>query len=346
MPSILEREIYEQPEVIKKLITHQSTEIAKLAETLRKNPPRFVLVAARGTSDHAAIYAKYLLSGINRIPSGMAMPSLYTLYRSVPDMSGGLVIGISQSGQTPDVRAVLDAAQNQGVPTISITNTKDSPIAIAADYKIILGADEEKSVAASKTFTSQLTALAMLAAHYSGDQDRIAEINLLPDFVQSALEQRPVTKKIAERFSDKEHIAIVGRGFTYCTTHEIALKIKELSYMIAQPYSAADFRHGPIAMLDTGFPVLAIAMRGSALSDMEDMIEAIHWTGADLTIMTNVDWLDQHAMDIIHLPEDLPDWLSPIVCIVPGQLLGLHLALVKGLDPDKPRGLKKVTRTY
>jgi glucosamine--fructose-6-phosphate aminotransferase (isomerizing) len=116
--------------------------------------------------------------------------------------------------------------------------------------------------------------------------------------------------------------------------------------MIAQPYSAADFRHGPIAMLETGFPVLAIALRGKALSDMEDMIESIRWTDADLTIMTNVDWLDKYSEDIIRLPEDLPEWLSPIVCTVPGQLLALHLSLAKGFDPDKPRGLKKVTLTY
>jgi len=171
-------------------------------------------------------------------------------------------------------------------------------------------------------------------------------LNSIPGYIQTVLEQRPVAKKIAERFSKKNHVAIVGRGFNHCTSQEIALKIKELAYMIAQPYSAADFRHGPIAMLETGFPVLAIAMRGQALSDMEDMIESIRWTDADLTIMTNVDWLDKYSEDILRLPEDLPDWLSPIVCTVPGQLLALHLSLAKGIDPDNPRGLKKVTLTY
>ncbi len=346
MTTILEKEIYQQPEVLEKLITRHGEAIGELAETLRKNPPRFVLIAARGTSDHAAIYSKYLFTGINGIPAGLAMPSLHTLYRVSPDMRDGLVIGISQSGQTPDVRAVLEAAQNQGVPTISITNAKDAPISSIADHTILLEAEEEKSVAASKTFTSQLTAVAMLAAYYSGDAKRIEELNSIPGYIQTALEQRPVAKKIAERFSKKNHVAIVGRGFNHCTSQEIALKIKELAYMIAQPYSAADFRHGPIAMLETGFPVLAIAMRGQALSDMEDMIESIRWTDADLTIMTNVDWLDKYSEDIIRLPEDLPDWLSPIVCTVPGQLLALHLSLAKGIDPDNPRGLKKVTLTY
>jgi glucosamine--fructose-6-phosphate aminotransferase (isomerizing) len=346
MTSILEKEIYQQPEVIERLITKHSAEVGELAAELRNNPPRFVLIAARGTSDNAAIYSKYLFTGINRIPAGLAMPSLHTLYRVSPDMRDGLVIGISQSGQTPDVRAVLEAAQNQGVPTISITNAPDTPIGSIADHTILLEAEEEKSIAASKTFTSQLTAVAMLAAHYSDDKDRIEEINLIPGYIQTVLEQRPVTQSIAERFSKKNHIAIVGRGFNHCTTHEIALKIKELSYMVAQPYSAADFRHGPIAMLEPGFPVLAIAIRGKALSDMEDMVEKIRWMGADLAIMTNIDWLDKYSNDIIRLPEEMPDWLSPIVCTVPGQLLALNLSLEKGIDPDKPRALKKVTLTY
>ena len=346
MTSILEKEIFQQPDVIRNLITKHSSHIEKLADSLRENPPRFVLIAARGTSDNAAIYGKYLLSGINKIPCGLAIPSLYTLYHFIPDMKGCLVIGISQSGQTPDVRAVLEAAQNQGVPTVSITNAKDSPIASVADHNIILEAEEEKSVAASKTYTGQLTAVAMLSAYLSADQQRIADLILLPEYIQAALTQKSATQSIADRFSKANHIAIVGRGYNYCTTHEIALKIKELSYMVAQPYSAADFRHGPIAMLESGFPVLAIAVRGKALSDMEDMIESIRWTDADLAIMTNVPWLDKVTQELIQLPEDMPEWLSPIVCTVPGQLLALQLSLAKGIDPDKPRGLKKITLTY
>jgi glucosamine--fructose-6-phosphate aminotransferase (isomerizing) len=346
MTSILEKEIFQQPGVIRNLVTTKSVQMGSLADTLRKKPPRFILLAARGTSDNAAIYAKYLLSGINRIPVGLAMPSLYTLYNDMPLMHDGLVIGISQSGQTPDVRAVLEEAQRQGVPTISITNAEDAPIATIADYNIILEADEEKSVAASKTYTGQLTTVAMLSAYLSGDEERIADLDLLDEHITEALSQKSVTNSIAERFSKKNHIAIVGRGYNHCTTHEIALKIKELSYMVAQPYSAADFRHGPIAMLETGFPVLTIAVKGKALSDMENMIEAIRWTDADLAIMTNAPWLHKLTKTPINLPEEMPEWLSPIVGTIPGQLLALHLSLAKGIDPDKPRGLRKVTLTY
>jgi glutamine---fructose-6-phosphate transaminase (isomerizing) len=346
MITIFEREIYQQPEVIENLITKQGSKVEELAANLREKKPSFAIIAARGTSDNAAIYSKYLFTGLNNIPAGLAMPSLHTLYHTNPDLRGGVVIGISQSGQTPDVRAVLETANNQGVPTISITNNKDSPISAMADYNIFLDAGEEKSIGASKTFTSQLTAVAMLAAYYSGDQQRIDELNAIPGYIQSVLDQRPVTKKIAERYSKKNYIAIVARGFNYSACQEIALKIKELAYMVAQPYSAADFRHGPIALLETGFPVLALAVRGKALSDMEDMIEAIRWKDADLSIMTNVDWLDKFSEFIIRLPQSLPDWLSPIICTIPGQLLALHLSLAKGIDPDNPRGLKKVTLTY
>lgn len=346
MTSFLEKEIYQQPDVINNLITKHSSDIEKITNSLRKKTPRFALIAARGTSDNAAIYAKYLLSGINKIPSGLAMPSLYTLYQFIPDMRDGLVIGISQSGQTPDVRAVLEAAQHQGVPTISITNTKDAPITSIADYNILVDAGEERSVAASKTYTGQLTAVAMLSAYLSADKQRIDDLISLPNYIQAALTQKSITQSIADRFSEKNHIAIVSRGYNFCTAHEIALKIKELSYMIAQSYSAADFRHGPIAMLEPGFPVLALAVRGKALSDMEDMIESIRWTDADLAIMTNAPWTEKFSKDLILLPEDLPEWLSPIVCTVPGQLLALQLSLAKGVDPDKPRGLSKVTLTY
>lgn len=346
MTTILEQEIFQQPDVIRNLVKTKSEQIDKLADKLRNYQPKFVLIAARGTSDHAAVYAKYLFSGINEIPVGLAMPSLFTLYHQMPNMKGGLVVGISQSGQTPDVRAVLEEAEHQGVPTISITNAQDAPIASIADDTVLLDVNEEQSVAANKTFTGQLTVVALLAAYLSGDKQLIKDIDQLPGYIEQALTQKPITAAIAERFSKKNHVAIVGRGYNHCTTHEIALKIKELSYMVAQPYSAADFRHGPVAMLETGFPVLAIAIKGKALSDMESMIEAIRWTGADLAIMTNAPWLEKFSKFVIELPDGMPEWLSPIVGTVPGQLLALHLSLAKGLDPDKPRGLTKITLTY
>lgn len=346
MTSNFEKEIFQQPEVIRNFLQTQTSQFEQLSDLLSESRPKFVLIAARGTSDNAAIYAKYLISSINNIPVGLAMPSLYTLYQQIPEMQDGLVIGISQSGQSPDVRAVLEAARRQGVQTLSITNSEDTPLTSIADHNIIVNAGEEKSIAASKTYTGQLTAIAMLVAYLSADQDRISELNQLGNYLEKALTQITATQIIAERFYKKNHIAIIGRGYNYCTTKEIALKIKELSYMVAQSYSAADFRHGPIAILENSFPVLAIAIKGKALSDMETLVKEVRWKDSDLALMTNAPWLEEFSETTIRLPQEMPEWLSPIVGSIPGQLLALHLALAKGIDPDKPRGLKKVTLTY
>ena len=261
-------------------------------------------------------------------------------------MTGGLVIGISQSGQTPDVTAVLEEAKRQKVYCVSITNEADSPLAAIADHAVILKAGQEISVPASKTYTAQLTTLAALSAFWRGDTEIITELEQLGDLAEEVLNQHPAIQKIARRYASKEHLAVVGRGFNYCTTFEIALKIKELAYMVTQGYSAADFRHGPIAMLNPGFPVVALAAKGKAEADMANMIAEIKQTGADLSVFSNDDKLLSLSEAPVKLPDKMPDWLAPVITTIPGQLLGLHLCLEKGYDPDNPRGLKKVTLTY
>ena len=345
MKTNFESDILEQPKVIRRLIAENSTYMADLAHYIRSKSPRFVLIAARGTSDNAAIYAKYLFGALNGVPVGLAMPSLYTLYKQPPDMRGGLVIGISQSGQTPDVLSILEEANRQKVPNLSITNERESPIAKLAEHTIILDAGKEVSVPASKTYIAQMTVLAQLAAHWNGDDQYLNALNQLGDLVEEVLTQHQPVKLVAKNFGDKNHLIVVGRGMNHCTTAEIALKIKELSYMVAQAYSAADFRHGPIAMLEADFPVVAVAPQGKALSDMKSMIDEIHETGANLAVISNVESVLEKCRLPVRLPTHLPEWLSPIVATVPGQLLALHLALIKGLNPDKPRGLKKVTLT-
>ena len=345
MKTNFESDIYSQPDVIRKLIAENFADMADLAEYIRSKSPKFVLIAARGTSDNAAVYAKYLFGALNGTPVGLAMPSLYTLYKQPPDMRDGLVIGISQSGQTPDVLSILEEANRQKVPNLSITNEGDSPIAKLAEHTIILNAGKEVSVPASKTYTAQMVALAQLAAHWNGDQRYVNALYQLGDLLEEVLSQHQVIEKVAKKFGDKNHLVVVGRGMNHCTTAEIALKIKELSYMVAQAYSAADFRHGPIAMLEAGFPVVAIAPQGKALGDMDSIIEEIHVTGADLAVISNEESLLEKCVLPVRLPAALPEWLSPIVATVPGQLLALQLALVKGLNPDKPRGLTKVTLT-
>ena len=346
MKPFYELEIYEQPKDLARLLENKSQDVARIAAELQSRSIRFVVVAARGTSDNAARYAKYMLGAFKRVPVALAMPSLYTLYDQPLDLRDGLVIGISQSGQATDVIAVLEEAKRQGAPTLAITNYATSPMAQMADYAINLDVGEEKSVAASKTYTAQMTAVAMLAAHWSKVEALQADLLKLPELAQTVLSQDSVISEIAKRFAKDDRLVTVGRGYNYCTALEIGLKIKELSYMAAQAYSSADFRHGPIALLEPGFPVFAIAPQGKTIEDMRELVEVAQGIQADVTVFTNDPVLAEKSPSLVRLPDGLPEWLSPIVGVIPGQLLALRLAQSKGYDVDHPRGLRKVTLTY
>jgi len=345
MTSNLETEIYQQPAVLQRFLEEKVEGVARLAEIIRADAPRFFVIAARGTSDNAATYAKYIFAAINGIPVALAMPSLYTLYNRPPDMHGGWVIGISQSGQSPDIQAVLEEARRQNVPTLTITNDADSPLAEIADHVISLAAGEEKSVAASKTYTAELMAIATLAAYLKGEQKLVAELNRVSSYAETVLQGAPVVSEIARRFYKHDQLVVVSRGFNYCTTFEIALKIKELAYIAAQAYSSADFLHGPIALLQKGFPVLAVACEGMAHDKMLELIDELRPLDVELALITNDEALLESTGGAVRLPAGMPEWLSPIISVIPGQLLALNLAIERGYDPDNPRGLRKVTLT-
>jgi glucosamine--fructose-6-phosphate aminotransferase (isomerizing) len=345
MSSLFEEEILSQPEVIRHLLRHAASRMKPLMGWLEQRSPSFVMIVARGTSDNAATYAKYAFGGLNRLPVALAAPSLYTRYGTPPLAANGLVIGISQSGRGDDVRTVIETARQQGAPTLALTNDLRSPLAQAAEIALPLLAGEERSIAASKTYTASLTAIAVLAAYWSGSSQAIEELQALPGWLEAVLAHQAEVEGLLEHMGDSQRLLVVGRGYNYATVHEIALKIKELAYIGAEGYSAADFRHGPIARLERGFPVLAIAPNGPTLPDMAMLCEEILATGAALGVVSNQARLRQMAYQGVPLPEELPEWLSPIVAVVPGQLLALKLALHMGLDPDRPRRLSKVTIT-
>ncbi len=346
MVSQFEKEIYEQPAVLANFLDKNLNNVKAIASIMRKYDPKFVLIAARGTSDNAAIYAKYLISAFLQIPVGLAIPSLYTIFKQPPLMRNGLVIGISQSGESPDVLAVMEEARKQSCPTLGIVNRIDSPLVQFSDMILPLNCGEEKAVAASKTHTAQLLAIASLTAMWRTDSQLINNLSPLPDTINDALKTHQRIKEIAEEIKTHDRILIVGRGFTYCTTHEIALKIKELAYISADPYSAADFKHGPIALVEEGFPLVAIAPEGKAFETMHALINEVKQIGAETIIISNRLSLAQENPRFLPIPLDVPEWLSPIVTVVPGQLLALSLTVARGNDPDKPRSLKKVTHTY
>jgi len=341
----LAREIGEQPEILAGLLDAERAHAEEIAAALRGRDLAVVVIAARGTSDNAARYAQYLFGAVNRLPVALATPSLFTLYAAPPDLRRALVIGVSQSGESPDILAVLAEGRRQGAPTLAITNVPESPLGEAAEFVLPLHAGVERSVAATKTYTAQLLALAMLGAAFARDDARWRELTGAPRVVEAALTLDGEIAQRAERYRYADRLMTSGRGYCYGTAFELALKLKETSYLLAEPYSPPDFLHGPVAIVDDGFPALLVAPSGAAFDDMLAFARTLHERGAELIAISDRDELLDLAQTPLRLPQPLPEWLSPLAAIVPGQLLALHLARSKGLDPDRPRGLSKVTLT-
>lgn len=341
---ILSAEIAEQPGVIRDLLEAEKERVYQIAQELR-SAFKYVVIAARGTSDNAARYAQYLFGAHNSLQVALATPSLFSIYEQPPDLSEALVIGISQSGQSPDIVSVLAAAQTQGRPTLAITNDVQSPLAQAAQYVIPLHAGSERATAATKTFTASLAALALLSCGLEGNQEHLNDLQRVPGFIEQVFPGLEGAIPRVERYRYMQHCSVIGRGFNYCTAFEVALKVKELNRVVAEPYSSADFRHGPIATAYKGFPILLLAARGAILDDLLDLIADLKRREAELLIISDDPQVLEQAHLPLPVPAGLPEWLSPLVMVIPGQLFSMHLAIARGLDPDHPEGITKVTET-
>ena len=342
----LHSEIHEQPAVIQNLLGKQ-TEITRIAAEIRKIDPAYVFLAARGTSDNAGRYANYLWGAYNRLPVALATPSLFTFYQQSPLLKGALVTTVSQSGKSPDIVAVVEEGKRQGCASLAITNAPDSPLAAVSDFVIDIAAGPEKAVAATKTYTAELLAMALLSVELADDSTRRAELQNLPIWAQQVLALDEEIARLAERFRYMEHCVVIGRGFNYATAFEWSLKMKELTYSVAEPYSSADFLHGPIAMVERGFPVFAVAPSGVILPDMLGLLKNLRETHhAELTVISdNLEALAL-AQSPIQLPAGIPEWLSPIIAIIPAQLFCYHLTRTRGFDTEAPRTIHKVTETH
>ncbi len=319
-----------------------------IAEAIRRYEPKFAVIAARGSSDNAARYGEYVLGARNRLTAALATPSLFTRYDAVPSLAGALVIGVSQSGQSPDVVAVLESGRKQKAVTVALTQDPHSPLAKAAEHCFPLDAGEERAVAATKTYTNQLLAFAMLSAALKLDSvaERWKDLEKIPQAVEQAIrDNEALAPAAAKPFEKYRRIVVIGRGFNYATAGEIALKVKETSYIMAEPYSPADFLHGPVAMLDEKLPLFVIDP-SSKVSEDVDKILALgrERKAATIAISDREDVLAAVTAGL-RVPAGVPEWLSPIVAVVPGQLWAQELALLRGVKPDAPRGLSKVTRT-
>jgi glucosamine--fructose-6-phosphate aminotransferase (isomerizing) len=341
--SVLASEIASQPETVGRFFDRHTEPARKLISGL---PPfSYVMLAARGSSDHTGLYAQYLWGYFAGLPVALAAPSLNTLYRRTLRLDDALVVGISQSGQSPDIVAVVEEGRRQGRPTIAVTNDADSPLARAADHVIALEAPE-KSIAATKTYTSQLAAVALLGAVWSRDMKRLDELARLPAAMEQTLASsaEPV-ERAAQELKDAGMFTALARGFSLGTAYEAALKLRELARLPTQGYSAADFRHGPIAVLATGLPVLMIMPSGDTFEDMAALERQLHAGGANQYVVSDDPRVAPNAK--IHLPTaTVSEWLSPLVSVLPVQRLAVAIAYARGFDPDNPRGLpQKVVRT-
>jgi glucosamine--fructose-6-phosphate aminotransferase (isomerizing) len=337
-------ELGESPDVVSNLLERAMGPIEEVARIVRERDVDLVVIAARGTSDHAAIYAQYVLGARNGLPVALAAPSLTSVYRRPPRVRNALVIGISQSGRSPDVVAVLEEARRQGAVTVALTNDPSSELAAASGHLVELGAGPERAVAATKTYVAEVTLLAMLSAAISADGESMGELRALPSAMRTALEAEDVAADHALRWATEDRCAILARGFQYATAREWALKLKELAYVLADPYSGADFEHGPIALVEPGFPVLAVATAGPLLADMHALVGRLGAAGARLLVLSDDPAL-RALGDGIPVPAGVPEWLAPIVTILPAQLFAYHLARARGLDTETPRGISKVTLT-
>jgi glutamine---fructose-6-phosphate transaminase (isomerizing) len=342
----LRDEILEQPTAAGRLLDAAPRSFAPIARMLGRRRPRFAVIAGRGSSDNAALYAQYLFGIRNRLAVALATPSAITLYGARPDYSDALVIAISQSGRSPDIVAVVDEARRQGAPTIALTNDTDSPLAEAAEHAVSIEAGPELATAATKTYTTELLAVALLSVALDGSSaTEQADLGRIPELMTAALGAEDEARAIAATHSERTRCVVLGRGYCYATAREWALKLQEMAQLLAVPYSTADFEHGPMALAERGFAVLAVAPSGPPLDAQLDVLERLRDVhGAQVLVLS--DSAQARAIDKgLSLPARIPAWLSPLVDIIPGQLYAYHLTRARGLDPDRPRTISKVTET-
>lgn len=339
--TLLDVEIAEQPEALRRLLADLPATVAGLREVARDCTG--VTVVARGSSDNAARYGQYLIPLRSGRRVTLATPSLTTVYGRTPDLGGDLVVAVSQSGRSTDIVAVLDAARAQGRPTVALTNDVASPLAAAADLVVDLRAGAERSVAATKSYTTSLLAVAALAvalAPPEHDDDAFADLALLPDLVAAtlALATGPADL-VAADLATATRAVTVGRGLNLSTAFEIALKITELTATQVVPYSPADLLHGPVGAVGADVPVLLVAPPEAASVSVLDVAAGLRARGAPVHVLAR-------PGAEVPVPDGVPDWLSPVPAVVTGQLLARALAVRRGVDVDHPGGLAKVTVTH
>lgn len=340
--SILHQEIREQPQALTRAVRQNGDAVRALVSDIARRDVRYVVLAARGTSDNAATFAKYLWQIVCQIPVALAAPSVHTLYEARPNYRNALVVGISQSGAGEDINEVMTQAREGGALTLAITNTENAPLAQIAAHVLPCYAGVEKAVAATKTYTTTLALLALIASAWGQNADLAAALDRIEDAATRALDAEPGAKQIARTLWHAERLLTVARGLHLCTAIESALKIAETSGTATQAFSSADLLHGPIGSVGTRTPCLLFVPEGRTAPMMGDVAGKLTARGARVITARQTATPDGEVLPLADAGTEL---LAPLVDIIPAQLLAYHLTVARGLDPDNPRGLTKVTVT-
>jgi glucosamine--fructose-6-phosphate aminotransferase (isomerizing) len=337
-------EILEQPEALRKTFQAERAHALEFMKFTRQRKFRLVVLVARGTSDNAARLARYLMEITTGIPASLSAPSVHTLYGANVDYRQALVVGISQSGEGTDINLVLEAAKRRGGYTIGVTNEKHSTMAKLVDEVFLVHAGRQKSVAATKTYTGQLMVFYLLAAAL-GTGITMESASEIPHRVQETLKLIPELRELVERYRYMDQCVVVGRGINYGNVFEFALKLMETCYVLAEPFSAADFLHGPIALIERDFPAFVFMPPGKTFNHMRKLTARLAKLRAEVVALSGPGARIPAVTRIIRVPGKIPEIYSPIPYIVPGQIFAALLAEIKGIDPDRPRSLRIVTQT-
>ena len=343
--TLMYKEIMESRTAFEACYAKNKPVIAELVKALNKKKPVCVYFAARGTSDHACTFAKYLLEIYKGIPCVLAAPSVVTEYDGALCLKNALVIGVSQSGAAEDVRTLIARGKACGAITVGITNDPDSVVAKEADWHLDLCAGPEVSVAATKTFITQIGVLTQLVAAWSRSSELSAQLRKVPGLITKTLKTAPAIEKLAPRYRFMTDAFILGRGILYPIAMEMGLKVKETCYVKSQAYAISDFQHGPIAMISNDAPCFVLDLDEHTAADAELMMQRLSDKDADITLLSYAGRTDERAKVVLPMPEGASGVSAAFCAIITMQLLANYLSCAKGLTPDNPRGLKKVTVT-
>jgi glucosamine--fructose-6-phosphate aminotransferase (isomerizing) len=337
-------EIFEQPRALRRTFKAEREHAESFKRFAIKKGFQLIVLVARGTSDNAALFGRYLLELTTGLPVSLAASSVHTLYHARLDLRRAVVVGVSQSGEGTDINMVLRSARRLGAYTVAITNEARSTMAELADEVFLVRAGKQRSVAATKTYTGQLLMFYLLAGGL-GPHVSLSAVSEIPDRVASTLMLAPEIRELVERYRYMRHCAVVARGLNYANAFELALKLMETCYVLAERFSSADFRHGPLALIEPDFPVIVLMPPGKVFADVKKLASRLRKMRAETILISSTGVKLPPATRVIRVPGPMPEVYTPIPYIIPGQLFAASLAEVKGIDPDNPRALQIVTRT-